>query len=161
MTILRIAARHYCLLAVAALLLASGCTAGNSETAGPINTVHESREVDDGEAQLKELAAVWAEALQSRDGKPRYDIMSMKAKGKFEEEQIVRGGEDWNYNIGYSSPWVVDYAIEVNDRTATIVYVTQTSEPAYYSTSETLIFAEENGRLVVDDYQINFEDRRG
>ena len=56
--------------------------------------------------EMERLADTWANALQTRDGKPRYEIMSEKAREKFEEEQIVTSGENWNFVIGVSSPWV-------------------------------------------------------
>lgn len=70
----------------------------------------ESREevkVAEKEEKMIELTEDWANALKTRDGKPRYEMMSNKAKQKFEQEQIQRSGENWNYNIGDSSPWVV------------------------------------------------------
>lgn len=106
---------------------------------------------------IEELAVVWANALKSRDGKPRYDMMSAKAKEKFKQEQISRSGEDWNYNIGGSSPWVVDFQIEVDGMTAHITYVTQNSVPEYYNTMETVTFSKENNTFVVDDYQTDDE----
>ncbi|WP_025025609.1 hypothetical protein [Caldalkalibacillus mannanilyticus] len=115
----------------------------------------EAGEEADAEAKTKELEAlakVWAYALQTRDGKPRFDMMSDQAKEKFIQEQIIRAGEDWNYNIGYSSPWVEEFKIEVNEWTATITYLTRTSEPAYYYSMETVTFAEEKDSYVVANY---------
>lgn len=109
---------------------------------------------------IEDLATVWANALlSSRDGKPRYEMMSEQAKAKFTQEQIVRSGADWNFNIGYSSPWVIDYEIEVDGMKANITYLTQTSVPEYYNSKETLIFIMEDNKLVVDDYQYVFEDK--
>ena len=102
------------------------------------------------------LAKVWADGLQTRDGQLRYEMMSEEMKERFIQEQIVRSGENWNFNIGVSSPWVVDYEVEINGTTANITYVTKTSEPAYYNTIETITFGKENGTLVVVDY--NTED---
>ncbi|RKD25612.1 hypothetical protein BEP19_01325 [Ammoniphilus oxalaticus] len=114
---------------------------------------------DDPQSQeIAGLADIWATALQTRDGKPRYEMMSAKAKEKFELEQIARGGEDWNFNIGVSSPWVVEFDIAIEGMTAEITYLTQTSNPAFYETKEKVIFTEDNGRFVVDDYQTILED---
>ena len=107
---------------------------------------------------LRRLADTWANALKTRDGKPRYDLMTEKAKKQFEQEQIDRSGEDWNYNIGVSSPWVVDYTIELDGLTATITYLTQTSEPAYYRSKETVTFVRDRGQLRVDAYQASEEE---
>lgn len=109
--------------------------------------------------QIEQLAKVWAEALKTRDGEPRYKMMSEHAQHKFEQEQIARAGEDWNFNIGYSSPWVVDYQIDIDGSTATITYTTKTSEPAYYSTQETVYFKQEGDMLVVEDYETVYEAR--
>ena len=88
----------------------------NEETKDKITSVEE-------EKKIAELTEVWANALKTRDGKPRYEMMSEKAKEKFEQEQINRSGEDWNFNIGWSSPWVVSFDIEIEGMTANIVFV--------------------------------------
>ncbi|MFC7686273.1 copper amine oxidase N-terminal domain-containing protein [Ureibacillus sp. GCM10028918] len=124
-----------------------------------LGTSAEEQKSDEVYKQIEELSTVWANALKTRDGKPRYKMMSEKAKEKFKQEQINRSGENWNYIIGDSSPWVVDFDIAINGMTANITYVTQTSEYAYYNTKETLTFIRENGKLIVDDYQINFENQ--
>jgi beta-lactamase regulating signal transducer with metallopeptidase domain len=98
------------------------------------------------------LATVWADGLQTRDGQPRYEMMSEEMKEKFKQEQIVRSGENWNFNIGVSSPWVVDFEVEIYGTTANITYLTKTSVPAYYSMMETITFGKENGTLVVKTY---------
>ncbi len=124
--------------------------------AGNSGTVMHS---DEDYKKITELTTMWANALKTRDGKPRYEMMSEKAKEKFKQEQIIRAGENWSYNIGYSSPWVVDFEIEIDGMAATITYLTQTSEPAYYSTEEQLTFIKEDGKLLVDDYHYIFEDK--
>ncbi|MEA1961306.1 MAG: M56 family metallopeptidase [Bacillota bacterium] len=106
------------------------------------------------------LSSSWANALKTRDGKPRYEMMSVAARKKFEKEQIARSGDNWNFNIGVSSPWVVDYETEIDNMIVNIIYLTQTSEPAYYNTKETLTFGKENGHLVVTDYQTMYEDKK-
>ncbi|KMY50179.1 copper amine oxidase N-terminal domain-containing protein [Peribacillus loiseleuriae] len=108
---------------------------------------------------ITDLTTIWANALKTRDGKPRYEMMSEQAKEKFKQEQIKRSGENWNYIIGGSSPWVVDFEFEINGMNATITYRTQTSEPAYYKTKETITFVKKNDKLFVEDYQTIFEDQ--
>ncbi|GEM_PF-951886 len=105
------------------------------------------------------LTSIWANALKTRDGKPRYQMMSQRAQERFVQEQINVNGEEGKYVIGVSSPWVVDFEFEIESMTATILYRTATSEPAFYQTKEILTFIEENGQLVVDDYQTIFEDQ--
>jgi len=63
---------------------------------------------------IDELATVWANALITRDGEPRYEMMSERMKEQFKQEQILRSGENWNFNIGVSSPWVVDFEVEID-----------------------------------------------
>lgn len=147
-------------LFVAVILSISGCAMAQS------NIIHErkieekasSYEINNEKEKIADLTETWANALKSRDGKPRYEMMSEKAKEKFIQEQIDRSGEDWNFNIGDSSPWVVDYEIEIKDMTSVIRYATQTSESTYHNLSEPLTFGWENGNLVVVDYQSNYED---
>ncbi|AOT69295.1 M56 family metallopeptidase [Geosporobacter ferrireducens] len=105
------------------------------------------------------LATVWANALKTRDGQPRYEMMSEKMKEKFEQEQIDRADENWNFNIGVSSPWVVDFEVKLDGANANITYLTMTSEPAYYNRMETLTFGKEKGKLVVAGYQTVYEDK--
>ncbi|MBW4082028.1 M56 family metallopeptidase [Paenibacillus sp. S150] len=109
--------------------------------------------------QVMKLASVWADALVSRDGHPRYGMMSAAVQEQFRQEQAARSGENWNYNIGVSSPRVVDYKIRIDGKTAYITYLTQTSEPAYYQTEERVTFTVEDGELVVGEYNIVYEDR--
>lgn len=118
-----------------------------------------AKEQDISAQSMNQLAADWAHALKTRDGKPRYEMMSDVMKVKFKQEQIDRGGENWNYNIGDSSPWVVDYDIAIEGRMARITYYTQTSEPASYKTEEELTFGQDEGKLVVTDYQIVYENQ--
>ena len=106
------------------------------------------------------LAETWANALKTRDGKPRYDMMSDQAKEKFKKQQMVISGNNWNYIIGNSSPWVVNYEIKIDGMKATITYLTQTSKPEYYNTKETVTFAtDKNGQLYVKDYETVFENK--
>lgn len=108
---------------------------------------------------IDELATAWANALITRDGEPRYEMMSEYMKEQFKQEQIVRSGENWNFNIGVSSPWVVDFEIKIDGSSASITYLTQTSEPASYKREERLAFGEENGEPVVTDYTTVYEDQ--
>ena len=146
------------LLSAVVTFLIRGCgaatDANTSGTAEVENNVEQTEELE-----VKEAAEVWANSLKTRDGKPRYDMMSEENKEKFKQEQVNKSGENWNYNIGVSSPWVVDFEIEIDRMTAVITYLTQTSEPSYYNKQETVTFAKENNKLVVVDYQTLFEDQ--
>ncbi|GLX69278.1 hypothetical protein [Paenibacillus glycanilyticus] len=160
-----------------ALLLTGGCSASpnngeqnnrpvGSPTATPASTA-DATPVEEvpatvtpaPAATIEDLTEIWATALKTRDGKTRYDMMSDQAKQKFVKEQQARGGKDWNYNIGVSSPWVVSYESTIEGNHVTITYLTETSGPSYYNTVESLTFAEENGKFVVDDYQTVYEGK--
>ena len=78
--------------------------------------------------------------------------MGKAAKAQFIAEQKALDGEDWNYVIGGSSPWVDSYTIEERENAAMITYTMQDSEPAYYTLKELLKFGEENGKTVVAGY---------
>jgi len=100
-------------------------------------------------AEKIQKAETWAEALKTRDGKSRYAIMSENMKEQFVAEQKKRSGEDWNYNIGGSSPWVVDYDIDIHRDTATITYHLADSDGVKYERTEIITFGRENNRLVI------------
>ena len=103
-------------------------------------------------AEQRKLTERWAEALSDRDGKIRYKEMGKAAKAQFIAEQKALDGEDWNYVIGGSSPWVDSYTIEERENAAMITYTMQDSQPAYYTMKELLKFGEENGKTVVAGY---------
>lgn len=103
-------------------------------------------------ADIYKMAEKWAEALENRNGKVRYEMMNEECKNTFVEEQNAGEGEDWNYSIGWSSPWVISYEIEVKEETAIITYTMQDSIPQVYTMKELLRFGEENGKPVVRDY---------
>lgn len=107
-------------------------------------------------AEKIQMAETWAEALKTRDGKLRYEIMSESMKGKFIAEQKQRSGEEWNYNIGGSSPWVVNYEIDVQGDTATIIYHLADSGGGKYDETEIITFSRENNQLVIIDAKVKF-----
>ena len=99
----------------------------------------------------EEIVKIWAEGLASRDGKGRYDHMSKACKETFEEEQRFLLGDDWNYVIGFSSPWVVSFETEGSGDEAVITYTLEDNSQRY-TLREHLIFGEENGETVVMQY---------
>lgn len=105
--------------------------------------------------EQQEITRLWAEALSLRDGRIRYDKMSEKAKAQFEAEQKAVQGEDWDFNIGGSSPWVVSYEVEDKENAAIITYTMQDSTPQFYTMKELLKFGKENGKTVVESYLIS------
>lgn len=102
--------------------------------------------------QIRTMAEDWAEALEVRDGKIRYAMMSQGEKEAFIAEQKDALGEDWNYVIGWSSPWVVSYSVEAKEDTAIITYTMQDSSPSQYTMKELLQFDVENNKLVVTNH---------
>lgn len=105
----------------------------------------------ENDAEKIQVAEIWAEALKTRDGKPRYEVMSESMKAKFIAEQKQRAGEEWNYNIGGSSPWVVDFEINIEGDTASIIYHLADSGGGKYDLTEIITFGKENNRLVIID----------
>lgn len=102
--------------------------------------------------QIRAMAEDWAEALETRDGKIRYAMMSKAEKESFIAEQKDALGEDWNYVIGWSSPWVTAYTVEAKEDTAIITYTMQDSSPGQYTMKELLQFDVENQKLVVTNH---------
>ena len=82
---------------------------------------------------MESMAETWAEALKTRNGQTRYDMMSDEMKLKFEQEQkSSTKDEAWNRSIGWSSPWVVDYEINIEQESAEIFYIMMDSTEQYY-----------------------------
>lgn len=131
------------------LALTCGCLVsyGGSDASGEVLTEKAALT-----AEQQEITRLWAEALSLRDGKLRYERMGEKAKARFEEEQKAVQGEDWDFNIGWSSPWVVSYEVEEKENAAIITYYMQDSEPQQYTMKELLKFGKENGKTVVESY---------
>jgi hypothetical protein len=94
------------------------------------------------------MAEAWAEALKTRDGEPRYEMMSAEMKKQFIKEQKERN-EPWNFNIGVSSPWVTDYKVTVDRDIAEISYTLTDSSQGIYEQKEVLHFGKEDGKTVV------------
>ncbi|QOX64983.1 M56 family metallopeptidase [Anoxybacterium hadale] len=97
---------------------------------------------------LYTMSETWAEALKTRNGEPRYEMMSAEMKKQFIKEQKERS-EPWNFNIGVSSPWVTDYKVTVNGDTAEIIYMLTDSSQSTYEQKEVLLFGKEDGKTVV------------
>lgn len=99
---------------------------------------------DDVQNERLKKALVWAEALKTRDGKPRYDMMTDELKKEFEENQKQLAGDDWNFVIGYSSPRTTSYDIVVDGDNAYITYYQEDNTGARYSVDEKIVFTEDN-----------------
>lgn len=103
----------------------------------------------------EQMAETWAQALENRNGEPRYNMMSQKLKQEFEQEQGLAEDGKLIYSIGWSSPWVIGYSVNIDGDSANIHYTMVTSVPETYYMDETIYFGEENGEAVVIDYVIN------
>lgn len=105
--------------------------------------------MDSDEAMLQkaELARTWAEALKTRDGKPRYDMMTEALQSAFTAEHaeaIAQGAAP--YSIGVSSPWTVAYDIHMQGNTAYITYYQTDSTGERTELGEEIVFTEtDNG----------------
>ncbi len=96
---------------------------------------------------MTEMAEKWAEAWSTRDGKPRYDMMSEKMKRDFEEKQGRTEEGNLIYSICWSSPWVESYTVDVDEdsQSAEICYIMKTSPGDYYVMWDYIAFGY-NGR---------------
>lgn len=104
-------------------------------------------------AEQYEKTAAWANALMTRDGKPRYEMMTEKMKEKFAQEQkALINSDDWNFTIGYSSPKTVSYNITAENGKSDITYYQADQTDTQYILCEQLTFTDDNGSLYVSDY---------
>ncbi len=99
------------------------------------------------------MAETWAQALKTRDGKPRYQMMSQGMKVRFVAGQKQRA-VPWNFNIGFSSPWVVSYEVSLRGNTVVITYHLADSGGGNYKQREILTFGQENNQLIVTDAKV-------
>lgn len=106
------------------------------------------------DSNYQELATVWAHALQTRDGQPRYNMMDEKMKMAFIEEQKNRAGENWNFNIGFSSPRIDSFTIEWQGTLATITYQTSDSGGGHYIMTEQIAFTKVADKWLVTSYTL-------
>ena len=121
-----------------ALLLVCGFLTGCAEKSTEISA-----------ETMREIAADWAEGLQTRDGELRYQHMNEALQKAFVEERKEIYGDDWNYVIGWSSPWVTSYDVETKGTTAVITYIMEDSSTTVYTMQEMIQLGMENGKAVV------------
>lgn len=99
-----------------------------------------------------QLATVWAEGLKTRDGQPRYNMMNDVMQAAFIEEQKNRAGENWNFNIGFSSPRIDSFTIEWQGTLATITYQTSDSGGGHYIMTEQITFTKVADQWLVTSF---------
>jgi hypothetical protein len=103
--------------------------------------------INTNRVQIQDLANQWGEAVQNRDGKAQYDLMSSEL-----QKRVYVGYQERNWVTGQSSPWVDGYTVKPGDNTAvvTYTYMTSTGFAGYYL--QTLSFVTENGQSTISDY---------
>lgn len=107
--------------------------------------------------QQCEKSAVWANAMITRDGEPRYKMMTADMQKQFiENQKAYIGSEDWNYVIGYSNPSTVLYNITVLNDKAEITYYQTDSSNERYIITEKLVFENKNGAVYVNGSEIDY-----
>jgi hypothetical protein len=97
--------------------------------------------------QIQDLANQWGEAVQNRDGKAQYDLLSTQLQAA-----VYASYKAEYWVTGCSSPWVDGYTVKPGDNTAvvTYTYMTSTGFAGYYL--QTLSFVTENGQSTITDY---------
>ena len=100
--------------------------------------------------EMLKKALTWADGLKTRDGKPRYEMMTEDMQKEFIElQKAYVGDEEWNYVIGYSSPWTLSSDILICGDNAYITYYQTDSTPEIYVYNEKLIFEKSDDKLLV------------
>ena len=109
--------------------------------------IAKSMVINTNRVQIQDLANQWGEAVQNRDGKAQYDLMSPEL-----QKRVYESYQERNWVTGQSSPWVDGYTVKPGDNTAvvTYTYMTSTGFAGYYL--QTLSFVTENGQLTISDY---------
>ncbi len=95
------------------------------------------------------LARTWAEALMTRDGEPRYDIMSADMQAEFLERQQVTEGDPASFALHRPGPKTDRYDIAMDGNDTVVTYWYKDAYGNRYEGAERLSFGEENGRTVV------------
>lgn len=100
--------------------------------------------------EMLKKALTWADGLKTRDGKPRYEMMTEDMQKEFIElQKAYVGDEEWNYVIGYSSPWTLSSDILICGDNAYITYYQTDSTPEIYVYNEKLTFEKSDDKLLV------------
>ncbi len=100
--------------------------------------------------EMLKKALTWADGLKTRDGKPRYEMMTEDMQKEFIElQKAYVGDEEWNYVIGYSSPWTISSDILICGDNAYITYYQTDSTPEIYVYNEKLTFEKSDDKLLV------------
>jgi Antirepressor regulating drug resistance, predicted signal transduction N-terminal membrane component len=97
--------------------------------------------------EKQNMASLWGDALKTRDGMVRYEIMSAGMQKDFLAERGGMAGDP--FVIGQSSPWVQDFSVAMDGGDALVTYWYTESTGSTFKSVERLTFGEEDGRTVV------------
>ena len=135
---------------VLCLILLGTLGTGTAVAVGGQGTGGRSASPTDSFSELRTLAGEWAEAVKNRDGKAQYALLSPKCQAAVYDEYSAG-----HWSTGTSSPWVESYEISVdrnrkNSAAVTYRYATSTGFAGDYE--QTLSFAEQNGKFLIDGF---------
>ena len=68
--------------------------------------IAKSMVINTNRVQIQDMANQWGEAVQNRDGKAQYDLMSPEL-----QKRVYEGYQERNWVTGQSSPWVDGYTV--------------------------------------------------
>lgn len=105
------------------------------------------------QARRKALAAQWAEAVRTRNGKAQYDLLSTQLQAA-----VYASYREEHWVTGQSSPWVQRYEVRLDGDNAVVTYTYATSDGPAGSYDQTLSFLEENGVLRIGSFSDPFSD---
>ena len=97
--------------------------------------------------QIQDMDNQWGKAVQNRDGKAQYDLLSTQLQAA-----VYASYKAEYWVTGCSSPLVDGYTVKPGDNTAvvTYTYMTSTGFAGYYL--QTLSFVTENLQSTISDY---------
>lgn len=114
---------------------------------------------NDNSEKMSEAARIWANSLVTRDGLPRFEMMTEALQNDFiAEKKGISGNDEINYVIGYSSPKICSYDIVVYGNSAYITYLQADNTDERYSASETITFEEADGKILVSSATETYAD---
>lgn len=103
---------------------------------------------------ISQKAVIWANALSTRRGLVRYNMMSDSMRQDFLAEQTANNGEEGKFVIGWSSPWVTSFDVTSDESCADITYYMTDSSGMIYKMHEKLTFEMQNASLRVAKSEI-------
>ncbi len=114
--------------------------AGADADVTPSDTAAVSSEPTDVRLDEQTVARIWADAVQARDGKGQYGLLT-----KALQESVYEEFSDLNWVTGTSSPWVDSYELNKTPDGVTVLYHYAASSGPAGIYEQKLTFAEEDG----------------